>query len=122
MADESTFRGFLTGASDVTDIVSTRIYPGNAPADVLPPYLVYRVVSSVPDNTLSKTAALTAKNRIQIDAYSTDYLTLSTTLRDALHAALAPHGYILLEQDVFEDDTRLHRRIIDFSWFNNAGA
>ena len=118
MPDLSTFRAYLSGDATVTGLVSTRIYPNVAPPDTAPPYITFRVVSGVPHNTLNESAALSSANRIQMDCYSDDYLELTTTLRDAVEAAIAPYGWILFEQDVYEDDTRLHRRIIDFSWHN----
>ncbi len=85
-------RTLMAQSSDVTDIVSTRIYSGTAPQKAVLPYVVVRQVSSVPSDT--KTGSSTIDFcRIQVDCFGVSISALAT-LDDNIRLAIdrAPHG------------------------------
>jgi hypothetical protein len=85
-------RTLMAQSSDVTNIVSTRIYAGTAPQTVTMPYVVVRLLSVVPSDT--KTGSSTIDFcRVQVDCYDTSISTLAT-LDDNIRLAIdrAPHG------------------------------
>ena len=56
---ETAVRGVLVGASGVTDLVSTRVYPNSAPQSTTKPFIVYEVDTLEPVDALSGHAGLT---------------------------------------------------------------
>ena len=114
MADLSKIKTYLSVAG-VSAIVSTRVYPVITPKNPTPPYIVYREVSNVPQNVLAAEDAPIDRSRIQIDCYARQFSEVQT-MKAAVRAALVAYGKVLVGQDLFEEETRLHRSIIDFSW------
>lgn len=57
MSAESTLRSALTGASAVTALVGTRIYPDEAPPNPTVPYVVYQRISTDPSVTHDQSSA-----------------------------------------------------------------
>lgn len=56
---ETAVRAVLVGASGVTDLVSTRVYPNSAPQSTTKPFVVYEVDTLEPVDALSGHAGLT---------------------------------------------------------------
>jgi len=56
---ETAVRAVLVGASGVTDLVSTRVYPNSAPQSTTKPFIVYEVDTLEPVDALSGHAGLT---------------------------------------------------------------
>jgi len=76
----------LSGASAVTDIVGTRIFPLVSQAPSHPPYVVYSVVGGEAWNSMGGQSGL-AQSRVQIDAYAVTYAgaqALAASVRGAL--------------------------------------
>ena len=69
---ETTIYSILVADSNITGLVSTRIYPILAPQNTTFPYIVYRRISGVSINALEGELG-TTEGRFQIDAYSTSY-------------------------------------------------
>lgn len=94
----------------------TRIYPVRAPDSPTLPFVVYAVVANAPENVLSGPPPIDS-TRLQIDVYDRTYAgmqTLSDAVRAAMQSAVA--GSILeLEIDNYEPDTRLYRRVLDYT-------
>jgi hypothetical protein len=62
----------LSNYSDLTDIVSTRIYPEVAEQDAAMPFVIYTVVSNEPSDTQSSPSQLDIA-QVDIVLFSTDY-------------------------------------------------
>lgn len=104
---ETTIQPILAGT------VSGRCYPLVAPDNPTKPYIVYQVVSKVPEVTLESTEAR-ERCRIQIDAYATTYAEVKT-LEASIKAALVNISVPLLAFDQFEADTKLFRVTLEHS-------
>lgn len=76
----------LTNATDVTDVVSTRIYPEIAQQDADLPYIVYNVANNEPTDTKRDVSQLDTA-QVEVDIYSTSYsqcIDLAVAVRAAL--------------------------------------
>ena len=76
----------LSGASGVTAITSTRIYPDTVPQNAAFPYAVFQVIGTQPTDTKEGVSKLDVV-RVQVDCYSENYDT-TDTLATAIRAAL----------------------------------
>ena len=76
----------LTNATDVTDIVSTRIYPEIAQQDADLPYIVYNVANNEPTDTKPEPSKLDTA-QVEVNIYSDSY-TECIDLAVAVRAAL----------------------------------
>lgn len=115
--DELQIRSWLTAVSPsaVDDRVYLDIVPPTLPKPLTLPYIVYSVASETPENVLSDTPDV-ANFRVQFDLYAERAVDLPA-IRSAVRQALAPHGYELLGLGGFDDDTRLHRYTMDWSFW-----
>ncbi len=106
----------LTANGALVALVGQRIYgSGQATQDKARPYIVWQVVSSVPNNTLG---CLPDQDdmRVQIDVYSTSEQVcrqIATLVRDTIepvmHITFGPWNS-------FEDETKLYRWSMDVTW------
>lgn len=76
------------GITGVSNVVSTRIYPIEAPQDASLPYVIYRRVSDVPDYAGNTEGLRSA--RIQVDCWAATY-GAAQTLGDAARAGLSAY-------------------------------
>lgn len=99
----------LRANSTVLGTVSTRIYRhGNAPQDVVKPYITWFVVSGIPELQISGTPCNDV-DTIQIDIWhetDTGVESLAYAVRNALDLAGYSNQIIL---DLRETDTKLYR-------------
>ena len=98
------------------------VFPQFAPADTSPPYIVYSVAASAPENTLADGVSID-NLRYQVDVYASTYSDvqrIAKLVRAAMLAIAYPVSVVALSQiDAYESDVRLHRVISEFSvWFN----
>lgn len=117
MADESQVRTWLTAVSPspVDDRVYLDVVPPTLPKPLTLPYIVYSVVSDTPENHITD-APEVSNLRVQLDIYvagPTDF----AAIRSAVRAALNSRGKELLCIGGFDDDTRLHRYTMDWSFW-----
>lgn len=116
MADESTVYGWLAATSAVTALVSTRIYAVVAPQNAARPFLVYSLISAVPQNELDGVPGC-ANYRVQIDSYATTYAAskaIGNAARDTLESNDRAH--LISEGAVgYESETELYRDSRDYS-------
>lgn len=81
------------------------------------PYAVWQFVSSTINNSLYGPSDL-QQSRVQVDVYSMAVVE-RRTLSDAVTAAMLggpwPSCVQIDEQSLFEDQTRIYRKILDFS-------
>lgn len=109
MSAESDLYSALTGASAVTDLVSTRIYPNRVPLATTYPAIGYSMITSGligSDNC--------QESRIQIDFFDTTY-SGAKAVRDAVLSVINGNpawGYVQ-GPDIYEDDTSIHHQNID---------
>jgi len=76
----------LTNATDVTDVVSTRIYPEIAQQDADLPYIVYAIANNEPTDTKPEPSKLDTA-QVEVNIYSDSY-TQAIDLAVAVRAAL----------------------------------
>ena len=76
----------LTNATDVTDIVNTRVYPEVAQQDAALPYIVYNVTNNEPTDTKPEPSKLDTA-QVEVNIYSDSY-TEAIDLAVAVRAAL----------------------------------
>jgi len=78
--------GLLSGASSVTDIVSSRIYPVSVPQFANFPFVVYTTTDTEPTMTKDGSSPLDVIT-VQIDMYANDFDT-NTSLAGAIRSTL----------------------------------
>lgn len=105
----------LAASSAVTTIVGQRIHgSGYSTQDTSQPYIVWQVISTAPENTLSCTPD-SDDIRVQVDCYArseSQARALATAVRDALEEP----SYMLMAWNDYEKDTSLYRWSMDFGW------
>lgn len=95
MNAEKVASALLNGAVGVTAIVGTRIYGGELMQAVEVPALCYTLVSDAPVRTLNGLAGGNLwEARIQVTAYTSEYLGLKTLLQAVLTALQFQGGVI----------------------------
>lgn len=106
----------LTNDSDVSGLVSTRVYPVIAPQNVTAPYVVYQRITGAHLNDLDGSLGI-SDVRFQVDAYATTYAqakTLAGYIKTALGAS-ALKSRLLTDQDFDYDLTaEVYRVSMDF--------
>jgi hypothetical protein len=101
-------------------VAGDRVYPRGSVDTPVAPYVTYFRVSGVEENILYGSSGLT-NTRLQIDVFSSTYAeaqSLASTIKTALKG-WAVQNVINGEQDLYEDDTKLHRVLIDVSIWHN---
>lgn len=97
-------------------LVAGRCYPMTAPDRTERPYIVYQVISNVPENTLDG-ADGTENRRVQVDVWGKSYgesKTLELLVKSAMEAA-SFINILMVSRDSFESETQLYRVSIDYS-------
>lgn len=109
----------LSGATGVTSIAGTRIYPVTAPDGISAPHIIWQQIFAAPDQTLVG-ASSAAHRAFQFACFAPDFES-SQALRDAVIAAL--DGVALStgeiptledERSDFDEAANLHRADADF--------
>lgn len=112
---------YLKAAAPVTGILGTtpKAYRhGAAPQGTVAPYVVWSVISDVPENNLSDLPPVD-RVTVQVDCYHTTDAgieALATAVRDALE----PHGHMTgMPVNQRETETQLFRSALQFDiWLN----
>lgn len=108
----------LSDASAVTNIVSNRIYRTLALQPTTAPYIVWSIVSTIPENNLADLPELDDA-RIQIDCYSVSQ-PQARTLSNAAQAAIEAVTHVVMGPiEFFEPDTLLYRFTFDATFWTN---
>lgn len=110
----------LAADSAVVAIVGARMYPNVAPQGAAAPFLVYQVISDVPENSLADTSPRLSNIRLQVDCYSTRYLqahALAEAVEAKLVAASTPDfsAWRDTTRDLFDAEAQMHRVSTDFA-------
>jgi hypothetical protein len=108
----------LSGDAAVAAIVSSRIYPDEAPQGIADPYLTYQRIASGRDYTLGGYSNL-ENPIIQVDCWAADNETRNT-LRDAVIAAMRASGTFQIGDDNprHSKEDGMFRASVDFSVWN----
>lgn len=111
----------LRSSSALVAIVGEKIYRTVAPENqdgttVAAPYVVWSIVSALPENNLSDLPD-TDNARIQIDCYSLKQVQ-ARQMCDAAQAAIEAVTHVVFgPAETREDDTKLFRWTFDSSWW-----
>jgi hypothetical protein len=107
----------LKNNSTVFGIVGNRIYlHGEAIQNTDKPYVVWQLISGIPQNTMSENPNIDAYS-IQVDCYhqsATGILNLAEAVRNALQGYAHATNIPINNRDL---DTKLFRMAIDFDWW-----
>lgn len=121
MSWEVNFYNTLKGDVAVAAIVGTKVYALVAPLSAVAPYVVYQVITDVPEQTIGGPAGLDV-TRVQISAYDEGYAA-SKALRATISTLFESYSgtwstwivntHILNKTENYEREANLHRAIID---------
>ena len=116
----------LSNNSDVTDLVSTRIYPNVARQSSAFPFLVYQVTGDEPTDTKDVPSVLDT-NSVEVICYSESYIQasdLADKVRTALDRTTGTHGGLSIQGttfggysedfDIKGDDEGVYVKSLDF--------
>jgi putative Ca2+/H+ antiporter (TMEM165/GDT1 family) len=113
----ATVQTTLKASAALTAIVGDRVYQTVAPETSARPYVVWFIVSAVPDNTLSERPQRDDE-RIQIDCYSPSQ-SEATRMKDAVVEAVEAIGYIVFGPwNTYEAETKTFRWSLDLEYWN----
>jgi hypothetical protein len=113
-----------TGA--ITTLCGTRIYPAVLPTDPTYPCVLYKMIAAKPSPTMATSGF--QRWRIEFDCFANTYLS-AASLRSALRSTLEGYRGTLSDGtylqdaqfiqlgDMFEDDARVYRAMIEFYLF-----
>lgn len=98
------------------EFVSGRVFPSVLPLDYALPAIVYSTVAVDPNNTISGSAEL-EEISIQLDVYAKTLAELLTLRSQVIMAVEGAFESVIRTNDFdgYEPDTKLFRRIIEFS-------
>lgn len=132
-------RSLIVASSDVTDLVSERVFPGIVPQRTQFPCVVYTQISSERVSVMGEDTG-TVMATWQIDHYATTYAVarqLASAVRKALQRQrgtfpddedppivprLIQGIFVQADTDLFEDETQLHRVSTDYIvWYQEEG-
>jgi hypothetical protein len=104
-------------------LVSNRVHPVVVPQEATYPCLRYATVGASPENSLCGGSGL-VRSHVQIDIFSPEFAVVRQ-LREAVVEAMLSlplENILTLEQDVFEQEGKLFRRMLQYSIAEQEGA
>jgi hypothetical protein len=122
-------RTYLVSKSSVTDLVSTRIYPGVLPQAATLPAVVYTVVTNVPNDDVTGSSG-SVNAGLQLDVFSDSHITsnnIGEQIRlvmqgysgamgdETVGAVRLTNRYEMYEKPVDGSDLGRHRVILSFN-------
>jgi hypothetical protein len=105
---------YLHANAGLTALIGARLYPNDAPPDVVVPFVVYYEFAT-PREQLMSCAIGVSKPRIQYSTYADTYAD-ALAVTDALRAAFTASTYLVTYEDERGNQdvtTGLHRRDLD---------
>lgn len=111
----------LSGTTEITDVVQDRIYPTVLRQNTIYPAITYTRISGGQVNSLTGYSNLESP-RIQIDVWGDNYSdvkSLAAAVHTAMGAATTFGALLESDQDLYEDDVKIHRVCMDFIVWNN---
>ncbi len=114
--------GHLAGDGTLWGLVPDRIQPVVRKFGAALPAITYQVVAFVPNNALAGTTDAGGHYRVQLDCWAISYnaaMALAAALKARMNTAAASFRSVLnLEQDLFEEQSKTYRVLLDFScWY-----
>lgn len=97
-------------------LVANRCYAVTPPPSCPKPYIIFQVISNVPDVSLDGPTGL-SRRRVQVDAYGDTYEAVKT-LEQQIFAAMAGAAFKtvpLVSRDLYEQEVKTFRITMDFS-------
>jgi hypothetical protein len=119
MSFESSLKSLL-GAAGVAALVGDRAYPLKLTQGAAKPAVTYTRVAGVPSTDLSGDDGDLIEVRAQLDCWAATFdeaRAVAEAVRAAIKASASPRGYVNVDQDFYEDDTRLYRTMLDCSFW-----
>lgn len=129
MSAEAAVYGRLSNYSDLTDLVSTNIYPGRLPPGTRGQAVSYELIGHTPTRAMSADAAV-ARSRVQVNCFgersgSVSSYASAKAVRDAVVAALnrfrgtaggvaVQAVYLITEVDLYDQDAKKDGIAVDF--------
>ena len=126
MSFEADFYAALVADATLVAVVANRVYPELAPQAPTAPFVVFTRVFTEPKNSLDGFATNLEKIRVQVDCYAVafdDLIALSAAVAAAVpdDGTWPVHGLLINEVDFgLEENTRLLRRMLEFSVFHRS--
>jgi hypothetical protein len=122
MTFESDLYAALSGAAGLTALVGTRISPSHEQTPTAP-YVVYTPIFGESFYTLAGASSMT-RVRLQVDCYA-DHPDTSAAIAEAVISAIPQSGALHRASHSnqglgMEEDTRLFRRLVEFSIFHRS--
>ncbi len=120
MTTGEAIRAVLVADAAVAALVGADVFPALMPQGTQPPAIVYSVISSVPENSLTGTASTRLSQfRVQVDCYAKTYLeahAVAEAVDSVLDAQSSPNLSIWREssRDDYDNEAELHRVSMDF--------
>lgn len=101
--------------------VGERIWPVTRANQTLPA-ITYQRIAGVPQNDLDGDDGNLLNIRMQIDVWATTHdavKALAEAVRTRMQTAASTfHAVMILDQDIYEDESRIYRVLMDFScWY-----
>jgi len=112
----------LSTDAGLAALIGSRMYPDDAPADVVTPFIVYYQFATPREQSMNCAIAI-SKPRIQYSIYADTYAG-AMSVADALRAAFAAASLLIIYEDERGSQdvtTGLHRRDLDVR-ISYAGA
>ena len=103
-------------------VFAGRIYAMVAPANVVPPYAVYQMISGVPEEVVDGSLPNLKNSRFQVSIFGRELsgiITLVASAKGAMNSASLFKATCRNEMDSFEDPALLYGKLIDFSVWHN---
>ena len=115
----------LVTYTDLTDIVSDRIYPVILPQAVVYPAVTSEKISGVPLNAMADSTSRGVENyRIRLSSWAETLKgaqEVSDEILVAMKSSVAFEAIPVFDQDFHETEPRVYRVVIDFSvWYKHT--
>lgn len=125
MTFEADLRAHLLADGTITGYIGERIFPMVRPESSALPALSYLRIAGVPQTDLDGDDGNLLNIRMQIDAWSKTHdeaKLIAEAVRLRMQTAASTFkAVMLLDQDFYEDDSRVFRVSMDFScWFRTS--
>lgn len=111
----------LSGYTTLAALIGTRVYPSLLPQNATYPAVSYRRVSSERPPVMGDDTGI-VRARFQFDVWATSYsgmIAVKELVREAMQrysgtaTVTILETFILMDMDLYEDDTRIHHGVID---------
>lgn len=112
----------LSGASAVTTICASRIYPLILPQNPTYPAITYQRVAGRRENDITNGYVGMENAIVQMDAWATSFETAASLSSAIIVTVCAANSFKALAMnsplDIYEDDIQAYRRSVDISIWN----